>query len=443
MLTNNTNLAGRSNDTFEYMEFRVFKIALYVAIFTFSCVGNSLVAIVIIGARGMRTTPNLLILNLALCDLLTPALSIPFDLALEELNQEWPFGRVMCKLLWPFQTALSTSSSLTLAVISLDRFKALAKPLSERPSSIRVVKTVVAIHVFSIILCTPYFIALQYNSSPRSCAETWTKPGYRQAYTIVLFLFQFALPLATMSASYLLIYRSLRSNTTRLFSESTKNHRHERRIINKNSTSSKEESEFKRREQNIRLAKMFVIVVVVFAIGMSPNQFLWLWVDFGRGAKHRLFHYISVVSRLFTYANSVLNPFIYALKSKEFRSGFARIGRAGMKPLRKISTDTRKFVLKKVSRSASQGLVPETAEVHPLTFIQNGDAGRDVATDSRGAKVSNNDPVENICASHKILFLETLSKPGAHNFFKELRESSCWRHCEWKSGHQALLHSPR
>lgn len=177
MLTNNTNLADRSNDTFEYMEFRVFKIALYVAIFTFSCVGNSLVAIVIIGARGMRTTPNLLILNLALCDLLTPALSIPFDLALEELNQEWPFGRVMCKLLWPFQTALSTSSSLTLAVISLDRFKALAKPLSERPSSIRVVKTVVAIHVFSIILCTPYFIALQYNSSPRSCAETWTKPG--------------------------------------------------------------------------------------------------------------------------------------------------------------------------------------------------------------------------------------------------------------------------
>ncbi|XP_022797473.1 galanin receptor type 1-like [Stylophora pistillata] len=420
MLINNTSLDGRNNDAIasESVEFHAVKIALYVAIFILSCIGNSLVAIVILGATGMRTTPNLLVLNLAFCDLFTPALSIPFDLALEELNQAWPFGRVMCKILWPFQTALSTSSSLTLAVISLDRFRALARPLSERPSSMRIVKTVVAIHVFSTILCIPYFITLQYKSSPKSCTETWP-PGYSQVYTIVLFLFQFALPLTTMSVSYLLIYRSLRSNVTMLFSESTRSYRHQHHTISNNSTSSKEESELKRREQNIHLAKIFVIVVVVFAIGMSPNQFFWLWVDFGRGAENRLFHYISVMCRLFTYANSVLNPFIYALKSKEFRSGFARIGRAGMKPLRKISTETRKFVLKKVSRSAS-GLIPDTADVHTLTSIQNVVVSKDVTTYSRGAK--NYNSVE---ASDEVLLLETLSKPGAHHFFEELRESSC------------------
>ena len=73
----------------------------------------------------------------------------------------------------------------------------------------------------------------------------------------------------------------------------------------------------------------------------------------GNGKNHKSFLYISVACRLCTYANSVLNPFIYALKSKEFRSGFARIGRAGMQPLRKISSETRRFA-RKVSRSLSE-----------------------------------------------------------------------------------------
>jgi len=122
-----------------------------------------------------------------------------------------------------------------------------------------------------------------------------------------------------------------------------------------------DDMEFKRKEQNIRLAKMFVFVVVVFAISMFPNQILWLWVDFGDGAENKFFHYISVVCRLFTYANSVLNPFIYALKSREFRAGFARIGRQSMQPLRKISSESRK-IARKVSRSVwnnnQHGIIP-------------------------------------------------------------------------------------
>lgn len=83
---NNINFVGRSNDIFEYMEFCVFKIVLYVVIFIFSCVGNSLVVIVIIGVRGMRIILNFLILNLVLCDFLIFVLSILFDLVLEEFN---------------------------------------------------------------------------------------------------------------------------------------------------------------------------------------------------------------------------------------------------------------------------------------------------------------------------------------------------------------------
>lgn len=344
MVVNNSTIQDETTTSLETTEFRIIRITLYVLILFLSCIGNSLVAVVIIKARGMRTSSNVLILSLAVCDFLTPVLSIPFDMAYEEKNYIWPFGRVMCKALWPLQTASSTSSSLILAAISLDRFRTLVKPLSWYISLGKLVVCVLSINAVSIFICIPYFVVLKYSASERSCQESWPGEDYKHAYTIFLFLCQYALPLLTMSTVYILIYISLRSNLVRLFSMDAERGS---RAFSRESTRSTDSRDFRRREQNIRLAKMFVIVVVVFAISMFPNQVLWFWIDFGNGRDHHVFHYISVVCRLCTYANSVLNPFIYALKSKEFRSGFAKIGRATvMKPLRKISTDGRKFVRK-------------------------------------------------------------------------------------------------
>ena len=432
MAANNSSTEVGVDDFTESVEFRITKIALYAVVFILSCVGNSLVVVVIIGAKGMRTPPNLLILNLALCDLITPVVGIPFDLALEELDYIWPFGKAMCKILSPFVTMFSTSSSLTLAAISLDRYRALAKPLVERVSTATVVMFVLTIHVFSMSLYVPYFIVLGYNDSEKSCNEHWSSVGHKQAYTIALFLFQFALPLITMSVAYLLIYRSLRSNTLRLFSRISRKQR--ARTVSKTSNLSKESGELKlRREQNIHLARMFVIVVVIFAIGMSPNQCLWIWVDFGNGAENKFFQYISVVCRLFTYANSVLNPFIYALKSREFRSGFAKIGRQSMRPLRKISDETRKFV-RKISRvQPSTGRQPnsdpEESAVPVFSPVHNGSAGEDRheidISNYRNEVAVHDNNLENMNITFELSFLETVLNPGSYKFFHELRESDC------------------
>ena len=348
MAESNSTTHEEATGNLESMEFRIIKIILYVLILILSCVGNSLVAFVILRARGMRTSSNLLILNLAICDFITPTLSIPFDLAYEELHYVWPFGKAMCKVLWPFQTVFSTSSSLILAAISVDRFRTLVKPLSWHISLRNFVPLVLTIHAFSICLCAPYFVVLSYNASEKSCHESWLDVRYKHAYTIGLFLCQYALPLIIMSIAYILIYHSLRSNLVRLFSMDPERRS---RTFSTESTLSKGSMDFRRKEQNIRLAKMFVIVVVVFAISMFPNQILWIWIDFENGMEHHLFHYISVVCRFCTYANSVFNPFIYALKSKEFRSGFAKIGRTTVtQPLRKLSSEARRFV-RKVSGS--------------------------------------------------------------------------------------------
>lgn len=78
------------------------KILLYILIFIFSCIGNSLVVIVIIRVKGIWMLVNVLILNLVVCDFMLLILSILFDLVFEEVNYIWLFGSGMCKVLWLF-----------------------------------------------------------------------------------------------------------------------------------------------------------------------------------------------------------------------------------------------------------------------------------------------------------------------------------------------------
>lgn len=106
----------------ESPEFKTSKLFLYFIILAFSSLGNGLVFCLISCNRRLRqASSNRLLLNLSACDFLTPLLSIPFDLALEERSYVWPYGAIMCRMLWPATTFTATASALTLAGISLDR----------------------------------------------------------------------------------------------------------------------------------------------------------------------------------------------------------------------------------------------------------------------------------------------------------------------------------
>lgn len=106
----------------ESSEFKTLKLILYFIILIFSSLGNGLVFYLISCNRRLRqASSNRLLLNLCACDFLTPLLSIPFDLVLEERAYVWPYGAAMCRVLWPASTLTATASALTLAAISLDR----------------------------------------------------------------------------------------------------------------------------------------------------------------------------------------------------------------------------------------------------------------------------------------------------------------------------------
>ena len=327
----------------ESQAFKVTKILFYFIILSASTFGNSMLAHIINNTRKMHTASNFLILNLAICDLVTPLISIVFDFILEENNYEWIYGGVMCKMLWPAQTYFTCASSLTLAAISLDRYRIILHPFKIRLSSKQISLLICLVHMCSLVAVTPYgyFLVLRNGS----CVENWPEFTYRQAYTFFLFLVQYALPLLMMVSMYTMAVRALCNTSARTRENSicantpqfivkkikreAKQQKKQRGMTKTHDTFIKRLGKLKTPDiwntPNAKATKMFIVIVAVFAIFMFPNQVVWLWADFGGGINNPNFSKLSIICWLFTYTNSVVNPVIFGLFSKDFRKGFKRI----------------------------------------------------------------------------------------------------------------------
>lgn len=74
-----------------------------------------------------------------------------------------------------------------------------------------------------------------------------------------------------------------------------------------------------------KVTRMIVIVAVLFCLCWMPHHTLILCVWFGRFPLTRATYALRILSHLISYANSCVNPIVYALVSKHFRKGFRKI----------------------------------------------------------------------------------------------------------------------
>ena len=92
-------------------------------------VGNTLVIIVVSTNAQMKTTTNVLILNLAVADLLFIVMCVPFT-ATDYVLTSWPFGLAWCQMVQYLIYTTSYVSIYTLILMSIDRFMAVVYPVS-------------------------------------------------------------------------------------------------------------------------------------------------------------------------------------------------------------------------------------------------------------------------------------------------------------------------
>lgn len=122
-------------------------------VFTLSLMGNSLVIITILSkTHRTRSITNFYLLNLAVADLLRSVVCMPLTL-LSEITRCWLLGPVMCKAIAFLQPVGVCASAYTLAVIAVERYYAICRPLQSRKwrTKKRALFTISLVWVFSFV----------------------------------------------------------------------------------------------------------------------------------------------------------------------------------------------------------------------------------------------------------------------------------------------------
>ncbi|NXJ88023.1 GALR2 protein, partial [Corythaixoides concolor] len=284
---------------------------IFSLIFLLGIVGNGLVLAVLLQNGQIKyNTTNLFILNLALADLCFIVCCVPFQATIYTLDG-WLFGAFACKAVHFLIYLTMYASSFTLAAVSsllclplLARYLAIRYPLKSRDlrTSQYAGVAIVAIWSLSLLFAGPYLSYYQivhYHGVP-ICVPIWENQR-RKILDILTFVFGYLLPVTVVSLAYARTIKFLWTSVDPIerISESRKAKR--------------------------KVTKMIVAVAILFCLCWLPHHLVILCFWFGHFPFNRATYACRLASHCLSYANSCLNPIVYALISKHFRKGFKQV----------------------------------------------------------------------------------------------------------------------
>ena len=300
-MTTNSNAATTQHSELMTKDLRALKLTLYVIIFLVSAVGNSLVCTVILRRKKMKTVTNYFILNLAIADLTLTCICIPFDIPVQEMNNKWPYGALLCKVIYPLQTLALFASVYTLAAVSLSRYWAINHPLRQQLTIKNAKWIILGIWIASLISVTPYMSVLKKDDVSGECNENWPSVNARKTYTACLFVFEYLFPLTVIAGAYVSIGWELA-----------------RRARNGNRYLQDLQA-----DEAKKVVRMLKVVTLMFAVCVLPTNVIWLWLDFGKAEEqYDKFWDLVAFCNIITFANSAANPICYTILNESYRNAF-------------------------------------------------------------------------------------------------------------------------
>uniref|UniRef100_A0A8B9ITZ9 Neuromedin U receptor 2 n=1 Tax=Amazona collaria TaxID=241587 RepID=A0A8B9ITZ9_9PSIT len=284
---------------------------VYTLIFVVGVVGNFLVCLVILKHRNMKTPTNYYLFSLAISDLLVLLFGMPLEVYEMWSNYPFLFGPIGCYLKTALFETVCFASILSVTTVSVERYIAILHPFRAKLESTRkrALRTIVVLWVLSVLFALPntgtHGIMLQYFPNgtliPGSATCTVVMPMwiYNCIVQITSFLF-YVLPMGVISVLYYLMGLRVSSTLTVL---------------------------------SVSLAHSQVsvsafVLVMVFAICWAPfhvDRLFFSFVVEWTEPLANVFNLIHVVSGVFFYLSSAVNPIIYNLLSQRFRMAFLSV----------------------------------------------------------------------------------------------------------------------
>ncbi|XP_074531673.1 melanopsin-A [Halichoeres trimaculatus] len=282
-------------------------------------VGNFLVIYAFCKSRSLRTPANMFIINLAITDLLMCVTQSPIFFT-TSMHKRWIFGEKGCEL-YAFCGALfGICSMITLTVIAIDRYFVITRPLTSigKLSRKRALLILLAAWAYSLGWSLPPFFGWSaYVPEGLLTSCTWDymtfTPSVR-AYTMLLCIFVFFLPLFIIVYCYVFIFRAIRSTNQAVGKMNGSIH-------GQGSTRDSVKN-FHRLQNEWKMAKIALIVILLYVISWSPYSSVALTAF--AGYSDMLTPYMNSVPAVIAKASAIHNPIIYAITHPKYRLALAK-----------------------------------------------------------------------------------------------------------------------
>ena len=319
--------------------------------------GNMLILLAVYRTSTLkRTTAVMLVVNLASVDVLVSLFIVPFVISVA-VKSTWTLPAFVCAATGFLNAFLTASQLLALFHISVNRYIAVAFPHSYETRCTRkfTVGMIAAGWVYSLIwTLIPFFGwgKIGFDNGSLYCNILWSRK--HRGYAIALQTMCYIVPGLLAFMFYVGVYRKVRSrsrtflksfastytlNSVQGASRGSKDDLAElssdRAVSSHRESVSASKSDLcdtdsanvklskKRKAMGMRVTRSLLAVGFCFALCWLPRGVANLWAVFiSRKAVPRVLEFVSTA---FIFANSAVNPVLYAALHQEFRRAFKRL----------------------------------------------------------------------------------------------------------------------
>ncbi|XP_058496857.1 urotensin-2 receptor [Solea solea] len=276
--------------------------------------GNTYTLIITRSAALRRTgSMYVYIINLALADLLCLS-TIPFVVCTYFVH-DWLFGEVGCRILLSLDLVTMHASVFILVAMSLERYRAVAKPFSAHRFSSRKQRLVAGIiWGIAFVLTLPMMVMIRLSERKptsaglvkRICFPTWTPEAFK-AYITVLFCTSVLVPGLVIVGLYVGLAQRYWTAQAKLGCSG---------------------GSARRKELKHKVVSMIFSIVVAYWACFLP---FWGWQlaklfspESLKALSPAAHNYVNFVVTCLTYGNSCINPFLYTLLTRNYKDYLAQ-----------------------------------------------------------------------------------------------------------------------
>ena len=315
--------------------FYLVSASVLILIIIVTIIGNILVCVAILVNSQLRSSPTMLfIFSLAVSDLLTATLSMPFDADQLLSDSKWTHSEGLCQA-WTTAYLVTVPSSIwNLLVVSMDRYKSLKDPLSryrQSPFMTRKRAALVIVLLWVYSLSFALIPVMGWKIHPSSVENNQCHFNITTDYSILSSFLNFIFPLLVMCFLYFKIFVIARNINSR---RSSQRNGRTTELLPADANSAEDVEKITRRtkrsqkrfKRNMKAAKNILIIVCAFFFCWMPHTLLSLAAIFhGIELSNTFPAELFSAFLLLGYLNSALNPPLYTFHNKRFKDTYMKM----------------------------------------------------------------------------------------------------------------------